>query len=59
MEKGMMVLVGPEGGFEEAEEEEIEKVLAFTRVRMGEFVMRTETAPLAALSVAQSALGRM
>jgi 16S rRNA (uracil1498-N3)-methyltransferase len=51
-------MVGPEGGFSEAEEE-----LAIQRgaicVSMGERILRTETAGLAALAAIQALWGEM
>ncbi len=49
-------LVGPEGGFSKTE---IERALTadFNRVRLGSHVLRTETAPLAAIAAAQTLWG--
>lgn len=46
------LLVGPEGGFSDAERQ-VAKVAGFIPVRMGARILRTETAALAALSAVQ------
>ncbi len=46
------LLVGPEGGFSDAERE-VAKTAGFIPVRMGARILRTETAALAALSAVQ------
>jgi 16S rRNA (uracil1498-N3)-methyltransferase len=53
---GIHVLIGPEGGFDEAE---IAAALAagFTRCRLGPRVLRTETAGLAAIAALQALAG--
>jgi 16S rRNA (uracil1498-N3)-methyltransferase len=43
------LLVGPEGGFE-AQEVELAKKKQFTCIRLGKQILRTETAPIAAIS---------
>lgn len=48
----IVLLVGPEGGLNEAERETAAHA-GFSRVRLGPRIMRTETAPLAALSIIQ------
>lgn len=53
---GMSVLIGPEGGLSEQEETYLTQQ-GFMPVRIGEHVMRTETAAMAALTVAQVCLG--
>lgn len=53
---GVTVLVGPEGGFSDAEECRALSA-GFTAVRMGPRVLRTETAPLAAIAALQSMWG--
>jgi 16S rRNA (uracil1498-N3)-methyltransferase len=50
------LLVGPEGGFSDAERE-IAKESGFIPVRMGARILRTETAALAALSAVQMLWG--
>ena len=46
----MIVVVGPEGGFTEQEEEQLIKG-GFETVSLGSSVLRTETAPLFIMSV--------
>lgn len=57
-QSGVTLLVGPEGGLSEAE---IEGALAkgFQPLTLGPRVLRTETAPLAALSILQAQWGDM
>jgi 16S rRNA (uracil1498-N3)-methyltransferase len=50
------LLIGPEGGFSESEYEDA-KLAGFTAVSLGPRILRTETAALAALAVAQSLWG--
>ncbi len=50
------ILIGPEGGFSEAEYE-CASVAGLQAVRLGPRIMRTETAALAALSIAQATWG--
>jgi len=50
------LLIGPEGGFSDAEYDDAE-FAGFTAVSLGPRVLRTETAALAAVSVAQSLWG--
>ena len=50
------VLIGPEGGLA-PEEREIAAMAGFTAVRFGPRVLRTETAPLAALAALQALFG--
>jgi 16S rRNA (uracil1498-N3)-methyltransferase len=52
------LLVGPEGGLDNAE---IDRALAngFQTMALGPRVLRTETAPLAAISIIQSVWGDM
>ena len=52
------LLVGPEGGLSEAERSQA-TAAAFTAVRLGPRVLRTETAPLAALAAIQVLWGDM
>jgi 16S rRNA (uracil1498-N3)-methyltransferase len=51
------VVVGPEGGLDEAELAEFERAGALA-VRLGEAVLRTSTAGMAALCVLRTRLGR-
>jgi len=57
-EGGMLVVVGPEGGLAPKEIERLEDAGAVA-VGLGEHVLRTETAALAALAAAQTVLGRL
>ncbi len=50
------VLIGPEGGLSEAEEERALQA-GFAAVRLGPRVLRTETAPIAAIAALQSMWG--
>jgi 16S rRNA (uracil1498-N3)-methyltransferase len=54
--RDLTILVGPEGGFSEAEHERAAAV-GMRAVRLGPRVLRTETAALAALSIAQANWG--
>lgn len=54
--ESLTLLVGPEGGLSEAEREMASRS-GFTGVRLGPRVMRTETAPLAALAAIQTLWG--
>ncbi len=50
------VLIGPEGGFSEKEDLAAEQS-GFIAVKLGERILRTETAPLAALAILQFMMG--
>ena len=50
------VLIGPEGGFSQSEYEDAE-IAGFTAVSLGQRVLRTETAAVAALAIMQSLWG--
>ena len=50
--QSIALLVGPEGGFDEQEVQQAEQS-GFDRVALGPRILRTETAPLAAISVLQ------
>ena len=52
------IFVGPEGGFEPTEVEAIEAIGGI-RATLGSRILRTETAPLAALSAIMFATGNM
>ena len=52
----VIVLIGPEGGLSEEEERRVLSA-GFTAVRVGPRVLRTETAPLAAISALQAMWG--
>ncbi|MBI5756467.1 MAG: 16S rRNA (uracil(1498)-N(3))-methyltransferase [Nitrospirae bacterium] len=56
--KSVVILIGPEGGFSD---KEVEMAVAggFTAVSLGEFILRTETAPIVAISIIQYELGYM
>lgn len=56
--EGMLLLVGPEGGWEESEEEYLLQN-EISPVRMGVHTMRTETASIAGLATAQCVLNKM
>ena len=53
---GVTVLIGPEGGLEDVEQETA-VAAGFRAVRMGPRVLRTETAAIAALTIIQSYFG--
>ena len=52
----LTILIGPEGGFSKAEVERA-TMAGLTAVRLGPRIMRTETAALAAISIAQATWG--
>jgi 16S rRNA (uracil1498-N3)-methyltransferase len=52
----LTLLIGPEGGLIPAERERT-RASGFTGVRLGPRILRTETAPLAALAIAQALWG--
>ena len=54
--RGAALLVGPEGGLSEAEER-LAQLVGFHACRLGPRVLRTETAPLAALAALQALAG--
>jgi 16S rRNA (uracil1498-N3)-methyltransferase len=53
---GVTVLVGPEGGLTD-EEEQAAVAAGFTALRLGPRVLRTETAAIAALALLQRRFG--
>jgi 16S rRNA (uracil1498-N3)-methyltransferase len=55
---GAVIAIGPEGGFAPEELEAFE-LSAFSRVRLGPRVLRTETAAIAAITVLQARFGDM
>jgi len=57
-ESAAILIIGPEGGFSSAEEE-LATAHGVIKVSMGARVLRTETAPLAALSILQFQKGDM
>lgn len=54
--RSVALAIGPEGGFTEAEHDLLRR-RGFTGVRLGPRILRTETAPLAALAIIQYARG--
>jgi 16S rRNA (uracil1498-N3)-methyltransferase len=54
--KGITVLIGPEGGLEDVEQEAA-ITAGFKAVRLGPRVLRTETAAIAALTIIQRYFG--
>lgn len=55
-EAGIALLIGPEGGLTPAERE-VARAAGFQPIRLGPRILRTETAPLAALSILQYLFG--
>ncbi|MGA7979335.1 MAG: 16S rRNA (uracil(1498)-N(3))-methyltransferase [Chromatiaceae bacterium] len=55
-DRGLTLLVGPEGGLAASERVRAQQA-GFTAVRLGPRILRTETAPLAALAVVQALWG--
>lgn len=53
----LAVLVGPEGGFDEAEREKLSRTPFVTPISLGPRVMRADTAAIAALALVNSVLG--
>ena len=53
---GMCLLIGPEGGFSEREYDDAE-LAGFEGVSLGPRILRTETAAVAAVAIAQSLWG--
>ncbi len=51
------ILVGPEGGFSEAERSRLGAMAAVTRIALGPRILRADTAAVAALTLWQAALG--
>ena len=51
------VLIGPEGGFDEAEREMLARIRPVVRLSLGPRVLRADTAAVAALALVQAALG--
>ncbi|MGO9427406.1 16S rRNA (uracil(1498)-N(3))-methyltransferase [Rhodoblastus sp.] len=51
------VLIGPEGGFDEAEREMLNDLKTTARISLGPRVLRADTAAVAALALVQTALG--
>lgn len=55
---GCIIIIGPEGGLD-SKEIEFLKLNKFNNVQLGEYILRTETAALVALSGAQSVLKKL
>ena len=53
----LALLIGPEGGFDEAERQRILKLPNVIRLALGPRILRADTAAVAALSLIQAALG--
>lgn len=51
------VLIGPEGGFDEAERQALRELPQSARISLGPRVLRADTAAVAALALVQAALG--
>lgn len=51
------VLIGPEGGFDEAERQAIMRLASHTRLSLGPRILRADTAAVAALALVQAAHG--
>ncbi|MEK6713654.1 MAG: RsmE family RNA methyltransferase, partial [Nitrospirota bacterium] len=56
--KSIILLIGPEGGFSH-EEVDVAVEAGFTPVSLGSHILRTETAPIVALSILQYEFGQM
>ena len=54
---GVSVLIGPEGGFDDAEREAIRRMPNVVRLSLGPRVLRADTAAVAALAIVQAAIG--
>jgi 16S rRNA (uracil1498-N3)-methyltransferase len=55
-ERGATVLIGPEGGLSEEEQQDAQSS-GFTAVRLGPRILRTETAAIAAITLLQREFG--
>lgn len=55
--QGVSVLIGPEGGFDEAERADITRLANVARLSLGPRVLRADTAAVAALAIVQAAIG--
>src|SRR5690606_3049011 len=51
------ILIGPEGGFSQAERNRLRGMEAVTRISLGPRILRADTAAVAALALWQAALG--
>jgi 16S rRNA (uracil1498-N3)-methyltransferase len=54
---GVGLIIGPEGGFEEAERAAILSIPSVLRLSLGPRVLRADTAAVAALALIQATLG--
>ncbi|WP_442754513.1 16S rRNA (uracil(1498)-N(3))-methyltransferase [Methylocystis sp. JAN1] len=54
---GVSLLVGPEGGFDDAERAMVARVSNIVRISLGPRVLRADTAAVAALAIVQAAIG--
>lgn len=54
---GVSLLVGPEGGFDDAERASVARVSNVVRISLGPRVLRADTAAVAALAILQAAMG--
>lgn len=54
--KGLVLLIGPEGGFSDPEYELAEST-GFTAIGLGDRILRTETAAVAAIAALQALFG--
>lgn len=55
--EGIALLIGPEGGFDDAERAEIQRVPKMLRLSLGPRVLRADTAAVAALTLVQATIG--
>lgn len=55
--EGVSVLIGPEGGFDDAERAAIGRLPNVVRLSLGPRVLRADTAAVAALAIVQAAIG--
>jgi 16S rRNA (uracil1498-N3)-methyltransferase len=56
-QRGLAVIIGPEGGFAEEERAMLRARSATTRIALGPRILRADTAAVAALAIVQAALG--
>ena len=56
-EKSLAILVGPEGGFSDAERQRLRALPFVTAIPLGPRILRADTAAVAALAMVQSAIG--
>jgi 16S rRNA (uracil1498-N3)-methyltransferase len=53
----LAVLIGPEGGFDEREREQLRRIPQVTAISLGPRILRADTAAVAALALIQASLG--